>query len=191
MGALVPSPYDMEAINALNSVFSMPRLGGLRIWIAAHDTDFFVLGRHLHRIAYRVKAHPSSSSGNNPRGRWFKFLKQNLRERPGGAHTQTNHDIILTALGGFVGDPQCDGIHFWARYGVTSPTELPAGIQYRAIATQEAPDSDPASPTHNHYWGSITLLCRSDMGNIGADPDPTTANGENDPGEHGPEQPPI
>jgi hypothetical protein len=189
MGGLVPSPYDMEAINALNTVFSIPHLTNLRTWMPAprNDANFFAAGRHLHRIAYRLKIHPSSSAGNNPRGRWFKFLKDNLKERPGGAATPSNHDIILSELRRFVNDPLCDGIHFWARYGVTSPTELPLGINYRAVVTQEAPDSNAASPTYNHYWGSITLLCRSDMGNIGADPDPTTKDG----GEGGVDQPPI
>ena len=84
MGGLVPSPYDMEAINALNTVFSIPHLTNLRTFMAANDTNFFAAGRHLHRIAYRLKIHPSSNAGNNPRGRWFKFLKHNLGERPGG-----------------------------------------------------------------------------------------------------------
>jgi hypothetical protein len=189
MGSLVPSPYDMEAINALNSVFSIPHLTNLRTWMAPHDANFFARGRHLHRIAYRLKAHPSVRTGNNPRGRWFKFLKHNLGEKPGGAGTDTNHDIILTALDSFVRDPLCDGIHFWARYGAAA--ELPAGINYKAVRAQETPDSDAASPTYHHYWGSITLLCRSDMGNIGADPDPTTGSGHADPGEGGVEQPPI
>jgi hypothetical protein len=190
MGSLVPSPYDMEAINALNTVFSIPHLSNLRTWIAANDPNFFdVANRHLHRIAYRLKAHPSSAAGNNPRGRWFKFLKHNLGERPSGAGTPTNHDFILTGLASFVNDHLCDGIHFWARYGAAA--ELPVGINYKAVKAQEAADSDAASPTYRHYWGSITLLCRGDMGNIGPDPDPTTAGGHADGNEHGQEQPPV
>ena len=42
LGSLVPNPNDMEAINALNSLFSEPRLTGLRQWMAANDKSLFV-----------------------------------------------------------------------------------------------------------------------------------------------------
>ena len=115
MGSLVPNPNDMEVINALNSVFSDPRLTALRTWMttAGNDPNLFAAGRHLHRIAYRLNIHPTSGAGTNPRGRWFKFLQSFLNERPDGAGKAKNHDIILTALDGFVSDPHCAGIHFW------------------------------------------------------------------------------
>jgi hypothetical protein len=174
----------MEAINALNSLFSEPRLTILRQWMAANDQSFFASGRKLHRIAYRLKVHPTSGAATNPRGRWFKFLKETLKERPDGTGHPKNHDLILSALEGYVGDPNCSGIHFWARYG--SGGELPNGIDYKAVVMQEAAD-----PNTGCYWGSVTLLCRHDLGNIGAINDPTTANGEADPNEGGAEQPPV
>src|SRR5260370_9555231 len=158
MGSLVPNPNDMEVINALNSVFFDPRLTALRTWMttAGNDPNLFAAGRHLHRIAYRLNIHPTSGAGTNPRGRWFKFLQSFLNERPDGAGKAKNHDIILTALDGFVSDPHCAGIHFLARYG--SGPELPVGIDYKAVVEQEAPDT-----TSGLYWGSITLLCRHDL----------------------------
>jgi hypothetical protein len=183
MGGLVPNPNDLEVINALNGVFSEPRLTALRDWKDAHDPNFFAAGRRLHRIAYRLKIHPTT--GANPRGRWFKFLKNFLKERPNGVGGSKNHDIILAAIDGFVDDrTNCSGIRFWARY--SSGAELPAGIDYGAVVTQETPD-----PTTGAYWGSITLLCRHDLGAIGTIPDPTQANGEADPGEGGAEQPSV
>ncbi len=188
MGGLVPSPADMEVINALNSVFSDPRLTALRTWMdtAGNDKQLFAGGRNLHRIAYRLKIHPNSNAGTNPRGRWFKFLKDFLKERPDGVGHPKNHDIILAALESFVDDAiNCKGIHFWARYG--SGAELPTGIDYKAVVTQEPPD-----PNSGSYWGSITLLCRHDLPNNAGDiPDPSKANHGDDNGEGGDEQPPV
>ena|ERR1700682_3002146 len=187
MGGLVPSPADMEVINALNSVFSEPRLTKLRTWMATsgNDKSLFTAGRNLHRIAYRLKIHPTSGAGTNPRGRWFKFLKEYLKERPDGAGHPKNHDIILAALESFVGDTNCTGIHFWARYG--SATELPVGIDYKALVVQESPD-----PGSGSYWGSITLLCRHDLpNNAGAIQDPSNANGGSDNNESGAERPNV
>src|SRR5262249_8846277 len=117
-----------------------------------------------------------------------KFLKTCLKDRPNGPGTSPNHDIILSALDGFVADSQnCVGIHFWAQYNSadgSGPTQIPTGFDYRAVVTQEPPDA------HGQYWGSITLLCRHDIPDAqGADPDPTNANGGQDGGEIGPEQP--
>ena len=79
-----------------------------------------------------------SGAGTNPRGRWFKFLKEILRSDLTGRATPKNHDIILSALEGYVADQNCSGIHFWARYG--SGGELPTGIDYKALVLQEDPD---------------------------------------------------
>jgi hypothetical protein len=88
-------------------------------------------------------------------------------------------------LEGFVGDANCAGIRFWARYG--SAADLRVGIDYKAVVTQEAAD-----PNTGSYWGSITLLCRHDLpANAGAIPDPSNANGGNDNNEGGAEQPNI
>jgi hypothetical protein len=100
MGGLVPNPNDMEVITALNGVFSEPRLTALRAWRDAHDPNFFAAGRRLHRIAYRLNIHPTA--GANPRGKWFKFLKSYLKERPNGVGGSKNHDIILAAIDGLL-----------------------------------------------------------------------------------------
>jgi hypothetical protein len=182
MGSLVPNPNDLQVINQLNDLFSQPRLKGLRDWISANDPNFFAPGRHLFRIAYRLNIAPAA--GANPRGRWFKFLKDFLNDRPDGSGKPKNHDIILTALDGYVGDPNCSGIRFWARYGAA--TELPATIDYKAVVTQDPPDSTGL------YWTSITLLCRHDLsGGVAPIHDPTTAHGDADPGETPPEQPAV
>jgi hypothetical protein len=188
MGALVPNPNDMQVINALNSLFSEPRITGLRTWMATsgNDKHLFAPGRNLHRIAYRLKIHPSAGTGTNPRGRWFKFIKEFLKERPDGPGHPRNHDIILTALESFVGDENCcTGIRFWARYGAAA--ELPSGVDYKAVVEQESPD-----PASGSYWASITLLCRHDLpANAGAIPDPSNANGGTDNNESGAERPNI
>lgn len=182
MGALVPNPNDLQVINQLNGLFSEPRLTTLRNWIAANDPNFFAGGKKLHRIAYRLNLAPTG--GANPRGRWFKYLKDFLKERPDGSGRPKNHDIILTALDGYVSDHNCTGIRFWARY---ASTELPTGIDYKAVVAEDAPDTGSGL-----YWASITLLCRHDLsGGVAPIPDPTTANGDADPGETAPEQPPV
>ncbi len=192
MGALVPNPNDMEVINALNTLFSDPHLTKLRNWMSgAHgDPNLFASGRHLFRISYRLKVHPTHMTVTNPRGRWFAFLKFCLGERPYGAGQPTNHDIILSALGGFVDDAKCVGIHFWAQYGAgvgAGLAQIPSGFNYKAVVTQE-----PADPNSGQYWGSITLLCLHDLP-AGAPtvPDPSAANGDDDNGESGDEQPNI
>src|SRR5690349_15042502 len=98
MGGLVPNPNDLQAINQLDDLFSQPRLKGLRDWMSANDSNLFAPGRRLFRIAYRLNIAPTA--GSNPRGRWFKFLKDFLNDRPDGPGKPKNHDIILTALDG-------------------------------------------------------------------------------------------
>lgn len=198
MGGLVPNPNDLEVINQLDDLFSEPRLDALRQWMATagNDPELFFPGRHLHRIAYRLQIFPTSAVATNPKGRWFKFLRDCLKERPNGPGTSTNHDIILSALAGFVADDQnCVGIHFWAQYNSGDPppkqppsdSQIPSGFDYRAVVTQE-----PADPATGEYWGSITLLCRHDIpAGAGIIPDPSAANHGQDNGESGAEQPPV
>jgi hypothetical protein len=185
MGGLVPNPNDLQVLNQLNSLFSEPRLDVLRAWISANDPKFFAAGRHLHRLAYRLNIAPTT--GPNPRGRWFKFLKDFLKERPYGPGGPRNFEIILSALDGYAGDGcdvNCKGIRFWARYGAAA--ELPTGIDYKAVIAQDPPD------TTGLYWASITLLCRHDLaGSVAPISDPTTANGDADPNENPTEQPPV
>ncbi|WP_128923040.1 hypothetical protein [Bradyrhizobium guangxiense] len=166
MGALIPSPNDLELIDALNTSFSGNKLKTLRKHIKDKNDDFFEPTRKLRRIAWRLKIFPVSG-GNRPKGRWLKFLKDIL--------TSSVHDKILAELRSAVGVPgaindKCVGVRFWAVY------ESALGTPYDVEIYD---DPDP----NGLFWKTIILKCKTeiDANEPGDASDPPKDNGEQTP----------
>ena len=168
MGALIPSPNDIEVLNKLNTRFGPKGMEKLRQFMADNGDDTFKASRNLHRISYRLKIHPTS--GSKPKARWFVFLKTLI-----GA---TNSNKIKSAIRDALNDwddstappTGCVGINFWAVY---DPDLLQ---DYRADIYKAPPDSA------GQYWVTITLVCNHEIDvNEPGIPDPITP----DDGEKG------
>jgi hypothetical protein len=167
MGALIPNGNDAEVIDRLNTVFSGNKLKKLRRHMQSNGDDLFGSGRHLHRIAHRLKIFPTS--GNRPKGRWYVFLRDLIGDQ--------NRLDILQAIKDALSDPGCVGIHFWARFspGIPAPG-------YKADITPKQPDAQ------GQFWITITLLCDHPIDpQLPGDPSKPPA----DNGEAGPEQPDV
>ena len=167
MGALLPNDNDGEVIDRLNKVFGKNGIKKVRAHIQSSGDDLFGSGRHLHRIAHRLKIFPNS--GPRPKGRWYVFLRDLIGDQ--------NRLQILQAIKGAVSDPGCVGIHFWARFspGIPAPG-------YKADISPKQPDAQ------GKFWITITLLCDHEI-------DPQVPGDANKPpadgGEAGPEQPDV
>jgi hypothetical protein len=167
MGALIPNGNDAEVIDRLNTVFTGRKLKKLRKHIQDNGDDVFGSGRKLHRISHRLKIFPTS--GDRPKGRWYVFLRDLIGD--------PNRVQILQAIKDAVNDPNCVGIHFWARFGDGIPAP-----GYKADITPKHPDAQ------GQYWITITLLCDHEV-------DPQLPGDSSKPpadaGEVGPEQPDV
>jgi len=165
MGALIPNGNDAEIIDKLNTTFQGAKLAKLRKHIHDNADDLFGSGRKLHRISHRLKIFPTT--GNRPKGRWYVFLRDLIGD--------PNRIQILQAINDAVGDPNCVGIHFWARYNTKSNPP-----DYEVEVSPKHPDAN------GKFWITITLLCDHEIDpNIPGDPSDPPADG----GEHGPEHP--
>jgi hypothetical protein len=165
MGGLIPNRNDSEVIDQLNTTFKDAKLAKIRKHI--HDTgdDLFASDRHLHRIAHRLRIFPTS--GSRPKGRWYVFLRDLIGD--------ANRIIILKALRDNVGDANCVGIRFWARF---NPAPNPPN--YDVDVSQDNPDAT------GKFWVTITLLCDHEIDpSVGGDTSVPPADG----GEHGPIHP--
>lgn len=167
MGALLPNNNDGEVIDRLNKVFGKDGIKRVRRFTQSSGDDLFGSGRHLHRIAHRLKIFPSS--GPTAKGRWYVFLRDLIGDQ--------NRLEILQAIKDAVSDPGCVGIHFWARFspGIPAPG-------YKADISPKQPDAQ------GKFWITITLLCDHEI-------DPQLPGDARKPpadsGEVGPEQPDV
>jgi hypothetical protein len=165
MGGLIPSGNDAEVIDKLNTTFQGAKLAKLRKHIRDNADDFFASNRQLHRISHRLKIFPTS--GQRPKGRWYVFLRDLIGD--------ANRIQILQALRDSVGDPDCVGIHFWARFNTR-----PSPPDYEVEISPKHPDAN------GKFWMTITLLCDHEIdAGIQGDPSDPPADGD----EHGPVHP--
>jgi len=150
MGALIPTPNDLEVVAKLNSRFSSSGLTKLRDYQRATGDRLFAPGanRTLERVSVRLGIYPTLPAG---RGRWQFFLQNILKPANVGA----TYNLIKTVLDTALSTASVDSVVF-------NILEDPAAGDYYLYpsnaANAAAPQQSNDHPTGKQVY-LVTLVC--------------------------------
>jgi hypothetical protein len=148
MGALIPTPNDLEVVAKLNERFSSHGLSALRYYQTATGDDLFApANRTLERVCVRLGIYPTKLPGG--RGRWLYFLANILKPASGGVTYSTIQNVLRQAC---AKPPAVDSVIF-------NVLEAPVADYFLYPNNGAAPEiQNPPLPSGLSVY-LITLVC--------------------------------